>query len=178
MPNHAAVMEQLYNVEVYSAQEITLEWVVEPDASKPLIVGRADSGRVKLTLDEGNCLRIFIKENAVSLPCPPLELQEELAKFCCIIDAGHCTVLHWLLAENNLEEIEDIFQRRGISNELPAFDLISKAPSRHALETVLATHIPSYLPFDVPSKADTQRKFHGRREASGTAHKGATHDGV
>jgi hypothetical protein len=173
-------MEQLYNVEVYSAEEITIEWVVESDASRPLVVGRADSGRVKLTVDGSNCLRIFIKETAVNLPCPPIELQEELARFCSIVDPNHCTVLHWLLAENNLLEIEDIFQRRGISNELPTFDLIARAPPRSNIPTVLDTHIPSYPPYDVTNKTDAQRKFHGRRNdlEAGSAGKGGTQDGV
>jgi hypothetical protein len=111
------------------------------------------------------------------LPCPPLELQEELAKFCSIVDFKYCTVLHWLLAETNMEEIGDIFRRRGISNDLPAFDLIAKNPPRRTIETVLDTHIGSHLPIEVTDEAHAQRKFHGRRD-NGETQPGATKDGV
>jgi hypothetical protein len=177
-PDCSIVMAQLYNVEVYSAQEITIEWVVEPDASRPRVVGRADSGRVKLTVEGSDCLRIFIKETAVNLPCPPIELHEELAKFCNIVDPNHRTLLHWLLAENNIQEIEDIFQRRGIPNDLPTFDMISKSPPRSDIPIVLDTHMSSHLPSDVGNEANNQRTFHGRRNAQKEGSKYALQDGV
>jgi hypothetical protein len=117
-------MAQLRNVEVYSAKEVTVEWTIGVGRSGQT-VGRADSGRVKLT-QEGNILKIIIRESDVDLARPTLELQEEMTKFCGIINPSHIAILHWILAENNLQEIERVLQRRGISNDVPDFDRLSQ----------------------------------------------------
>jgi hypothetical protein len=80
---------------------------------------------VKLT-PAGNVLKIIIREIDVDLPRPTLELQEEMTKFCGITNPAHVAILHWILGENDIQEIEKVLQRRGISNDVPDFDKLSQ----------------------------------------------------
>lgn len=83
-----------------------------------MTVGRADSGRVKLTT-EGDTLSIFLRHVDIDETRPPFELQEEMTKFCGITDSAHITLLHWILREPDIGKIEDILQRRNIPNKFP-----------------------------------------------------------
>jgi hypothetical protein len=110
---------------VYSAKEVIIEWAIGAGKTTGPIKGRADSGRVKVT-PIGNILKIIIRESDVDVARPTLELQEEVAKFCEITDPSHVAILHWILAEDDLKEIEDVLQRRGIPNDLPEFDKLTQ----------------------------------------------------
>jgi hypothetical protein len=74
------VIAQVCNVEVYSAEEVIVEWVIGTGEKNDQTIGRADSGRVKLT-QEGNILKIILRECDIKVTRPTLELQEEMAKF-------------------------------------------------------------------------------------------------
>jgi len=51
--------------------------------------------------------------------CPPLELSEELAKFCGIIDPNHIPLLQHILSQYDVKAIEDLLHRRGIGHNFP-----------------------------------------------------------
>jgi hypothetical protein len=119
------VIAQLRNVEVYSAEEVIVEWTIGGGKKFRQIKGRVDSGRVKLTQD-GNILKIIMRESDVDVARPTLELQEEMTKFCGITDPAHVAILHWILAEDDLEEIERVLERRGLPNDVPEFDELSQ----------------------------------------------------
>jgi hypothetical protein len=119
------VIAQLRNVEVYSAEEVIVEWTISSGNNFRQIKGRVDSGRVKFTQD-GNILKIIMRESDVDVARPTLELQEEMTKFCGITDPSHVAILHWILAEDNLKEIERILERRGLPNDVPEFDELSQ----------------------------------------------------
>jgi hypothetical protein len=121
LSNRTTVMEQLRNVEVYSAEKVTVEWMLKMGDEDSTVVGRADSGRVKLT-PIGDALRIFLREDDAEANRVPLEFQEEMTRFCGISDSAHITLLHWILTEPELKEIEDALQRRNIPNDIPEFD--------------------------------------------------------
>ena len=121
--NRKSAMEQLQNIEVYSARKVIVEWSLKPEKSHRIITGRSDSGRVQV-ISERNVLKLILRKNDIDASRPPLELQEEIVKFCGITDPAHVTILHWMLVEHDLKEIEDVLQRRGISNNIPEFDTL------------------------------------------------------
>jgi hypothetical protein len=175
------VMEQLYKVEVYSVQKVTMEWIVKLENKNVEIVGRADSGRVKLT-EVGNVLKIYLREQDNDANRPPLELQEAITKFCEIIDPSHVTVLHWILTEHNLKEIEYALQRRGIPNDVPKLDNLYldldaniEAQGACYSQTHKGRAHPSYvpkrrgIPNDVPELDDSQLDVDVNIEAQGAS---------
>jgi hypothetical protein len=121
--NKQLIMAQLRKVEVHSAEKVTVEWSVKPDNAHHMIMGRSDSGRVKLTVVK-DILKVILRENDVDAARPPLELQEEMTKFCGITNPVHVALLHWMLVEQDLNEIEDVLRRRGIPNNIPEFDCL------------------------------------------------------
>jgi hypothetical protein len=156
------VIAQLRNVEVYSAEEVIVEWVIGAGKKSGQTVGRADSGRVKLT-QEGKILKIIIRESDVDLDRPTLEFQEEMSKFCGLIDPSHIAILHWILVENNLKEIERSLQRRGISNDLPEFDNPSQnGTGRDSLR--LSFSGLNAKPLDPKSGKAQGRRYRGRKK--------------
>jgi hypothetical protein len=48
LENRGAIIEQLCNAKVYTVEKITLQWAVKVP-NREDVVGRADSGRVKIT---------------------------------------------------------------------------------------------------------------------------------
>jgi hypothetical protein len=121
LTSRPVVIAQLRNVEVYSAEEVIVEWTIGSGNNFRQIKGRVDSGRVKLTQD-GNILKIIMRESDVEVARPTLELREEMTKFCGITDPAHVAILHWILAEDDLKDIERVLERRGIPNDVPEFD--------------------------------------------------------
>jgi len=84
-----------------------------------------------------------------------------MTKFCGITDRRHVEILHWILIEHDLNEIEDVLQRRGIPNEVPEFDNMPHDPVSGEALVFLGLNAK---PLDVDGKDTTQRHFHGRRE--------------
>jgi len=105
-------VDQLRHIEVYKVETVTLEWRLKSVKLSTQITGRTESGRVKIT-PIGSALKIFLR-NDVDVTRPPLELQEEMAKFCGITDQTNERLLYSILVEDNIKLIEDILQRRGI----------------------------------------------------------------
>jgi hypothetical protein len=121
LSNRTTVIEQLRNVEVSSAEKVTVEWTLKTGGNDSTIVGRADSGRVKLHL-VGDALKILLRTDDVEAARAPLEFREEMTKFCGIVDSSHITLLDWILTESDISEIEDALQRRNVPDEVPEFD--------------------------------------------------------
>lgn len=127
LANRGMVIAQLRQVEVYSAEKLIIEWQMSIPGDLPAgkiaykVVGRTDSGRVKMIKDE-NHLKIILRKDDVDPARPPLELQEEMSNFCGITDGSHLAILHWLLGHHDLEEIEYVLQRRGVTNVVPELD--------------------------------------------------------
>lgn len=155
-------MAQLHNVEVYSADEVIIEWVLSLGESQSdfRVFGRADSGRVKLT-QEGHILKIILRKNDIDSAHPPLELQEEMTKFCGITDRSYVAILHRILIEHDLNEIEDVLQRRGVPNDLPEFD---NMPHDVASGEALRFSSLDAKPWEENDKDTTQRLYTGRRK--------------
>jgi hypothetical protein len=136
-------MNQLRHIEVYKVGAVTIEWELESVKPSAQIRGRSESGRVKMT-PSGSVLKIFLR-NDVDLTHPPLDLQEEMTKFCGITDPTHVMILHWMLNEYDLREIEDNLNRRGIRS-VPGFD--GPGMSQDELNTLL--------------DSEARRQYHGR----------------
>jgi hypothetical protein len=117
LENRGAIIEQLCNAKVYTVEKITLQWVVKILNGED-VIGRADSGRVKIT-PTGTVLDVFLRKSDSDISHPPLELLEELTTFCQLTDASHVALLHWVMTETNTSEMEAIFERRGLQTDAP-----------------------------------------------------------
>jgi hypothetical protein len=122
-PNRDNILKNLRSIVVYKSEQVVVEWIVK-SLSGDAFYGRADSGRVSLT-PQKHGLAVYLTEEDIDANVPPLELQEELANFAEIQDPKHFTLLLYLLMQEDLKGIEDILQRRGISNNVPEFDSAS-----------------------------------------------------
>jgi hypothetical protein len=80
--------------------------------------GRADSGRAKTSVTTDS-LHIYIQEGYDNPAAPPFDLKEELTRLSGISLLSHVALFQWALSESNLNEIEDLFDRRGISKTIP-----------------------------------------------------------
>jgi hypothetical protein len=90
---------------------------------------------------------------------PPLELQEELAKFAGISDAKHVMLLLYILMQNDMSLIQDTLQRRGISNELPEFDQITgKSRPPHHLRSAIDNKEPGIAKPEEPDQSVIPRR--------------------
>jgi hypothetical protein len=85
--NRGAIIEQLCNAKVYIVEKITLQWAVKIPNGED-VIGRADSGRVKIT-PTGKVLEVFLRKGDSDILHPPLELLEQLTIFCQLTDASH-----------------------------------------------------------------------------------------
>jgi hypothetical protein len=131
LENRGAIIEQLCNAKVYTVEKITIQWAVKVPV-KGDIIGRADSGRVKITAT-GKVLEIFLRKSDSDISHPPLELLEELTTFCELKDASNVTLLHWVMTETNTGEMEAIFERRGLQKDAPEVKALidSQNPNAH-----------------------------------------------
>jgi hypothetical protein len=111
----------------------------------------------------GNILKIIIRESDVDVARPTLELQEEVAKFCEITDPSHVAILHWILAQDDLKEIEDILQRRGIPNDLPEFDKFTKDGTEDQSLRLSFSGLNA-MSLDLESEDSLQRPYKGPKK--------------
>jgi hypothetical protein len=103
----------LRSVDVFEADRVVVQWSVRTnDGTK--FDGRADSGRVKLTY-ENSKLSIYLTKEDIVAPVPPLELVEELFKFCGIHDVTQTPILQQILMTANVASSVEMLERRGIT---------------------------------------------------------------
>jgi hypothetical protein len=122
------IIEQLCNAKVYTVQKITLRWVVKMPHTGVEVIGRADSGRVKVT-GVGKGLEILLRRSDSDPSRPPFELMEELTTFCQLTDASHIALLHWLMSETDIREIANVFERRGLQHDIPEVKMLEQSRS-------------------------------------------------
>jgi hypothetical protein len=120
------IIEQLCNTKVYTVRKITLRWAVKMPHSGAEVIGRADSGRVKVT-GVGNGLEILLRKSDSDFSRPPFELMEELTTFCQLTDASHIAFLHWVISETEIREIANVFERRGLQHDIPEVKVLEKS---------------------------------------------------
>ena len=113
----------------------------------------------------GNILKIIIRESDVDVAQPTLELQEKVTKFCEITDTSHVAILHWILAQDDLKEIEDIVQRRGIPNDLPEFDKFTKDGTEDQSLRLSFSGLNA-MSLDLESEDSLQRPYKGSKKDS------------
>jgi len=120
--NRGFVIDQLRNVQVFKADKVVVEWALKLPGGDT-IYGRADSGRVQLSSNkQKRGIQIFLAGDDIESLCPPLELEEELSKFCGINSPSHVGILQYILIQSDLETIHHTLQRRGIHDIVPEFD--------------------------------------------------------
>lgn len=119
LKNRKVIIEQLCNAKVYTVRRITLKWTVKVPGRGD-VVGRADSGRVKISAI-GKSLEVFLRKSDSDISRPPLELLEEITTFCQLTDASHVAILHGVMTETHSGDIDAIFERRGLQKDAPEF---------------------------------------------------------
>lgn len=124
-PRRQAIFLQLQKLRVHQSETILVQWVVTSNNGE-LQEGKAEAGRVVVEALKGS-VEIYLTEEDINATLPPLELQEELALFADIKEPKHITLLLYILAQNDLTLIENTLLRRGVSNELPDFDVLVDA---------------------------------------------------
>lgn len=125
LANRKLIIEQLCNPKVYIVKKITLRWTVKV-RGKGDVVGRVDSGRVKITV-MGKSLDVFLRRSDSDITRPPLELLEELAGFCQLAEVTYVSLLHAVMAETHSGDMETIFVRRGLHKDAPEFNTLIDA---------------------------------------------------
>jgi hypothetical protein len=88
------------------------------------VMGRADSGRVKIT-QKGKTMSIYLRQRDADAGHTPLELREHLTKICGFEDAVDIRLLDFILSEPDVDEIDNELSRRGYPRSVPEFDDIS-----------------------------------------------------
>jgi hypothetical protein len=97
---------------VFETEKVVVQWSVKlPDGTE--VTGRADPGRVKLSSNAGS-LSIYLTGADIDPASPPVELGEELCKYCGITRADQGILLQQILAGVNFREIRKIVERRGL----------------------------------------------------------------
>jgi hypothetical protein len=119
LSNRRVIIEQLCNSKVFTVRRITLQWAVKVPGRGD-VIGRADSGRVKIT-PVGRSLEVYLRKVDSDLSRPPLELLEELSNFCQFTNASQVALLHGVMTEIHAADMDAIFQRRGLPNDAPEF---------------------------------------------------------
>jgi len=103
-------------------RRITIKWIIKVRGRED-VEGRADSGRVKITAI-GDGLEVFLRKSDSDVSRPPLELLEELAAFCRLTEASKVALLHAVMNETYSGDMEAIFNRRGLHNDVPEFNTL------------------------------------------------------
>ena len=114
---------------MYTAEKVSIQWTLKtPDGSLE-VVGRADSGRVKIT-PVGKALLVYLRKEDSDVSRPPYELREELSTFCGLTDPSHISLLHWIVSENSIDEIDTLFKRKGLQNDIPELEALAESLKR------------------------------------------------
>lgn len=90
------------------------------------VVGRVDSGRVKIST-EGDVLQIYLRETDADHTRPPFELREELSDFCQLKDASSIALMHMVISESSVDNIDEIFKRRGLQTDAPELEELARS---------------------------------------------------
>jgi hypothetical protein len=154
LANRKEVIHQLCNAKVYTAEKVSVQWTLKTLDSSLEVVGRVDSGRVKVTA-VNKALEIFLREDDANSSRPPFELQEELTTFCDIKEVSQVALLQWVVSEPDIDEIEAIFKRRGLHNDVPEFDALVESLNRGQ-----NPHFWDKLPSSLDPK--DKRHYHGK----------------
>jgi hypothetical protein len=106
LENRGAIIEQLCHAKVYVVGKITLQWAVTVP-NREDVVGRAESGRVKIT-SMGKVLEVFLRKGDYDVSFPPFEVLDELKTFCQLTESSNVSFLHLVMTETNTGEMEEI----------------------------------------------------------------------
>jgi hypothetical protein len=157
--NRAEIIEQLCKAKVYTAERVSISWTLKTHDGSLEVVGRADSGRVRVAA-QAKSLEIYIRKSDADISRPPYELREELSTFCCLTDASHISLLHWLISEPHIEEIEALFKRKGLQNDVPELEALSESLERGKNPQFWDSQDPGHI------RRKVKRHYHGKpREA-------------
>lgn len=108
------IYEALRTLDVFEATRIMINWsFTSTDGSA--IESHAEEGRVKLEYgDLSKNLSLYLTSPDIAAGSPPLELLEELLKFCNIEDPSKAPLLHQILTISERSRCVQLLERRGV----------------------------------------------------------------
>jgi hypothetical protein len=118
-PTYTEIITQLCNLIVYTSEDVVIHWSVKTRNGE--VLGRADSGRVKIT-NKGKTMSIYLRQKDADAGHAPLELGEHLTRFCGFSDAVQIRLLDFILSEHDLDEIDNELSRRGFPKYISELD--------------------------------------------------------
>ncbi|KAJ4321823.1 hypothetical protein N0V84_005118 [Fusarium piperis] len=127
------MIKTLRKLEVFEAEEVNVEWTVKLSNGR-LVKGRADPGRVKLASDPGY-LAIYLTKADLDNDIMPVELSEELCKYCGITGASEGILLQQILMSHDHAALKQMVERRGLvieqfDDDLDDLTLLKSPPAQ------------------------------------------------
>lgn len=119
--SRSMIVELLQSVKVNQVNKVFVRWSAALPRGEA-VKGHLDSGRVKLAV-ENSQLQLYLAKN-VNPSCPPLELVQELAKFCEIHNPEKITILQHILMQPDIDEIKYALERSGIPDDIPDPEMV------------------------------------------------------
>ena len=119
-PDRAEVIKQLRSVQVVETEGVSVAWQFENNLGN-IITGQTQKGRVMIAAN-GSTLRISLIKDDMKIGCPPLELTEELSKFCGIARSRYVRLLGHVLTQSDTGRINTDLDRWDVPELGPDFD--------------------------------------------------------
>ncbi|VUC31190.1 unnamed protein product [Clonostachys rosea] len=119
-PDRAEVIKHLRSVQILEAEDVRVTWQFENNLGKT-ITGQMEKGRVMITTN-GSTLSISMVKEDMKVGCPPLELTEELSKFCGIKRSRYLRLLGHILTQSDTRRINMDLDRWDVPQLESDFD--------------------------------------------------------
>ncbi|KAL2688953.1 hypothetical protein Neosp_003003 [[Neocosmospora] mangrovei] len=132
------LVKALRKLEVFEAEEVNVEWTVKL-SNGSLVSGRADPGRVKLASDPSS-LAIYLTKADLDKNIMPVELGEELCKYCSVTGASEGILLQQILMSPDHAALKEMVGRRGLVVEQFDDDLDELALGKYNPSSLRETH--------------------------------------
>ena len=175
-PERTNIIRRLRSVEVLETQGVSVAWEFE-DKWKRTHKGQAEKGRVMVAVDD-DVLKIYLIKDDMKIGCPPLELTEELSKFCEIKKDRYVRLLGHILTQNDNVRIRADLDRLDVPELEPELqqdqvqigarlvipDTKGPAPES-ALTSKLAVTPTGVRPKQQELKRDQNQPLQGRKDA-------------
>ncbi|KAI0536538.1 hypothetical protein GGR58DRAFT_514502 [Xylaria digitata] len=143
--DRVTVINQLRSVQVFEAEGICVSWKVT-NSSGDIFPGKPERGRAMLATD-GEILKLYLTKEDMKIGCPPLELIDELARFCGIEVHDHIRLLSHILIQDDIGRIEMDLDRRFDRVDTmqltlqPIFEMPAVAAPSIPIQNILTTDI-------------------------------------
>lgn len=149
------IIRRLRSVQVLEPEGVSVAWEFKDNWGK-VITGQTEKGRVMLAADDA-MLKIYLIKEDMKIGCPPLELMEELSKFCGIEKSRHVQLLSHILTQTDIGRMNADLDRWDVPDLGLEFDKV-EAEVRQITQEVIPQPASKLLPPDVTSSSLSKRQ--------------------